>query len=242
MPPYYPVFLDVRDRRCVIIGGNRVAEEKAARLFEFGASAVVISPELTDGLASMLDDGLAWIRRGYEPGDLEGAFIAIVADTSDDDVNKAVSVEAKQRNVPLNVADVTDLCTWIAPSIVRRGDVVVAASTGGSSPALARRFREQLNRTNRVETGYDLMALADLAPLLSAARQELARQGVRLNPDHWQACLTDDLIDLVRAGRAREASECLIANLMAGAACGCPEGVCRMWEELGEPEASAQAP
>ena len=99
-----------------------------------------------------------------------------------------------------------------------------------------------MNRTNRVETGYDLMALADLAPLLSAARQELARQGVRLNPDHWQACLTDDLIDLVRAGRAREASECLIANLMAGAACGCPEGVCRMWEELGEPEASAQAP
>ena len=76
MPPYYPVFLDVRDRRCVIIGGNRVAEEKAARLFEFGASAVVISPELTDGLASMLDDGLAWIRRCYEPGDLEGAFIS----------------------------------------------------------------------------------------------------------------------------------------------------------------------
>ena len=138
MPPYYPVFLDVRDRRCVIIGGNRVAEEKAARLFEFGASAVVISPELTDGLASMLDDGLAWIRRGYEPGDLEGAFIAIVADTSDDDVNKAVSVEAKQRNVPLNVADVTDLCTWIAPSIVRRGDVVVAASTGGVQPRLWR--------------------------------------------------------------------------------------------------------
>ena len=190
----------------------------------------------------MVEDGLAWIRRGYEPGDLEGAFIAIVADTSDDEVNRAVSAEAKQRNVPLNVADVTDLCTWIAPSIVRRGDVVVAASTGGSSPALARRFREQLNRTNRVETGYDLMALADLAPLLSAARQELARQGVRLNPDHWQACLTDDLIDLVRAGRAKEASECLIANLMAGAACGCPEGVCRMWEELGEPEASAQAP
>ena len=242
MPPYYPVFLDVRDRRCVVIGGNHVAEEKAARLIEFGASAVVISPELTRGLASMVDGGLSWVRRGYEPGDLEGAFVAIVADTSDDDVNRAVSAEARERNVPLNVADVTDLCTWIAPSIVRRGDVVVASSTGGASPALARRFREQLNGTNRVETGYDLMALADLAPLLSSARQELVRQGVRLNPDHWQACLTDDLVDLVRAGRTKEASECLIANLMAGTVCGCPEGVCRMWEELGEPEASAQAP
>ena len=130
----------------------------------------------------MLEGGLAWVRRGYEPGDLEGAFVAIVADTSDDDVNRAVSAEARERNVPLNVADVTDLCTWIAPSIVRRGDVVVASSTGGASPALARRFREQLNGTNRVETGYDLMALADLAPLLSSARQELVRQGVQTQP------------------------------------------------------------
>ncbi len=241
MPPYYPVFLDVRGRRCVVIGGNGVAEEKAARLLEYGAGAVVVSPELTDGLAAMVDDGLAWVRRGYRPGDLEGAFIAIVADTSDDDVNRAVSAEARERNVPLNVADVTDLCTWIAPSIVRRGDVVVAASTGGASPALARRFREQLDGTNRVETGHDLMALADLAPLLSAARRELARQGVRLNPDHWQACLTDDLIDLARAGRTKEASERLVANLMAGTECGCPEGVCRAWEELGEPGGAAQA-
>ncbi len=242
MPPYYPVFLDVRGRRCVIIGGNRVAEEKAARLMEYGAHVAVISPKLTGGLASMLEGGGSWIPRGYEAGDLEGAFIAIVSDTRDDHVNRAVSLEARERNVPLNVADVTEMCTWIAPAVVRRGDVVVAASTGGASPALARRFREQLNKTNRVETRYDLMALADLAPLLSDARRELARRGVRLNPDHWQACLTDDLIDLIRAGSAKEASERLISNLMTGADCGCPAGVCRMWEDLGAPPPASQAP
>ncbi len=143
MPAYYPVFLDLRDRRVVVVGGGALGEEKGERLKEYGAKTVVIAPELTPALSHMAQEGeITWIERGYEAGDLEGAFIAIVADTSDPDVNEAAFDEAKERNVPLNVNDVTHQCTWIAPSVVKRGEVIVATSTGGGSPAPARKIRE----------------------------------------------------------------------------------------------------
>jgi siroheme synthase-like protein len=215
-----------------------MGEEKATRLHEFGARVEVISSEATDGLRELADGGrLTWTRRGYRPGDLSGAFIAIVADTSDTEVNRAVSEEARQRNVPLNVVDVTHLCTWIAPAIVRRGDVIVAASTGGASPALARKMREELAGTGHLDSRHGVMDFAQLAPLLAEARAELARRGVRLNPDHWQVCLTDELVDLVRSGDDGKAMEALMSCLMTGADCGCEGGTCREWVEL----AAAQA-
>ncbi len=233
MPAYYPVFLDVRGRRCVVFGGGDVGEEKAGRLVEYGADTVVISSEVHGSVREIADrGGLTWISRGYLPGDLEGAFIAIVADTSDGAVNEAVSREALERNVPLNVADVTSLCTWIAPAVVRRGEVIVATSTGGTSPALARKFREELAGTSRTGSRHPVMEYADLAPLLSSVRSELQRKGVRLTPDHWQACLTDDLVDMLRAGRADEARLTLMASLMTGADCDCRNGACKMWESM----------
>ncbi len=233
MPAYYPVFLDLRDRRCVVIGGGDLGEEKAVRLLEYGARVVLISAEINDALSQAVDgERVTWIHRKYEPGDLESAFIAIVADTSDRKLNRAVSEEAKERNIPLNVVDVTPLCTWIAPAIVRRGDVVLAASTGGASPALARRFREELSGTSRITSRHGLMELADLAPLLSEVRGVLARQRITLFPDHWQVCLTDDLLDLVQAGEAQGARELLMSRLMMGTDCGCEDRVCRMYEEL----------
>ncbi len=233
MPAYYPVFLDVRDRRCVVIGGGDLGEEKATRLLEYGARVEVISPDITDDLLKEVDgERLTWVRRGYEQGDLEGAFIAIVADTSDGKANRNVSEEARARNVPLNVSDVTHLCTWIAPAVVRRGEVIVAASTGGASPALARKFREELAGTGRVPSRLGVMEWADLAPLLSEVREELAGKGIRLNVDHWQACLTDDLVDLVQSGRSKEAKESLMSRLLIATECDCEDGICKMWEDL----------
>ena len=236
MPAYYPVFLDIRGRRCVVIGGGALGEEKVDRLVDYGADTVVIAPDLTEKLHRMAGRGeINWIDRGYRAGDLEGAFIAIVADTSDSGVNKAVSVEAKERNVPLNVNDVTHLCTWIAPAVVRRGDVIVAASTGGASPALARKFREELAGTSRTGSRHKVMEYAELSPLLAAARQKLLRDGIRVKPDHWQACLGDDLVDMVHEGRNDEAGAVLMERLMVGADCDCPQESCKMWEELAVP-------
>ena len=241
MPLYYPVFLDLRGRRVVVIGGGAMGEEKVTRLMPYGADVVVVSPDVTDEVSKLAQDGqVEWTRRLYRGGDLEGAFIAIVADTSDDAVNHAVSEEARQRNVPLNVADVTDLCTWITPSVARRGEVIVATSTGGASPALARRFREILNGECRLDSRHELMDFADLAPLLSDARKQLLDNGIRLNLDHWQACLTDELIDLVQSGDIERASQVLMDNLLVGTTCDCSDTVCAMYEEMAQPTPVSQ--
>ena len=241
MPLYYPVFLDLRGRRVVVIGGGAMGEEKVTRLLPYEAQVVVVSRDVTDEVAELADDGkIEWVRRPYRRGDLDGAFIAIVADTSDDAVNQAVSEEARERNVPLNVADVTELCTWITPSVARRGEVIVATSTGGASPALARRFREILNGECRLDSRHELMDFADLAPLLSDARKQLLDNGIRLNLDHWQACLTDELIDLVQSGDIERASQVLMDSLLVGTTCDCSDTVCAMYEEMAQPTPVSQ--
>ncbi len=190
---YYPAFIDVRDRNCIVIGGGALGEEKVLKLLECGARVIVISSHVTAAVRALSDDGtVTWIERGYLPGDLEPAFIAI-ASTDDDAVDRQIAEEAGERNVLLNVVDVTHLCTFIAPSVARRGDVTVATSTGGASPALARTFREKLERSRILE-------YADLAPVLSRARAELRRRGIRVAPDHWQSCITEGLLEMVQSG------------------------------------------
>ena len=208
MPAYYPAFIDVRGRRCVVIGGGRIGEEKVRKLLECDAGVVVISPEVNDGVRDLEHDGrVTWLRREYEPGDLAGTFLAIAA-TDDNAVNRQIAAEAEERNVLLNVVDVTHLCTFIAPSVVRRGEVTVATSTGGASPALARKFREELSRSR-------LLEYADLAPLLSEARTELKRLGATVDPDHWQTCISEELLSLVQSGQDEEARAMLMSNLLA---------------------------
>ncbi len=241
MPLYYPVFLDLRGRRVVVIGGGDMGEEKVTRLLLYDAKVVVVAPDVTDEVSELADSGkIEWVRRQYRRGDLDGAFITIVADTNDEAVNNSVSEEARERNVPLNVADVTHLCTWITPSVARRGDVIVATSTGGASPALARRFREILNGECRLESRHELMDFADLAPLLSEARLQLLDKGIRLNLDHWQACLTDELIDLVQAGDIERARNVLMDSLLVGTTCDCADDVCQMYEEMALPALAAE--
>ena len=210
MPNYYPVFININGRRCVVIGGGNVGEDKVQRLLDCEADVTVISPQVNDGVRKLVAGGkITWLQRQYRPGDLEGAFIAI-ASTDDNSVNRQIAQEAEQRNILLNVVDVTQLCTFIAPSVARRGEVTIASSTGGASPALARTFREKLVASRILE-------YADLAPLLSEARSELKRRKITVHPDHWQACITEDLLDMVQAGNNEEAAETLMSRLLDGA-------------------------
>ena len=233
MPTYYPVFIDVKGRNCIIIGGGNIGEEKVHKLLDCEAKITVISPEVNADVQELVDnDRLFWHQREYRQGDLEGAFIAI-ASTDNNDVNRQIAKEAEERNVLLNVVDVTHLCTFIAPAVARRGDVTIAASTGGTSPALARKFRELLNGSS-IEAGHALMDYAELAPLLADARAEIREKGITLLTDHWQACITDNLVDMVMDGKYGEAREIVMTDLMKGTTCDCSDGVCKMWEEKKE--------
>ena len=145
MSRYYPAYLDLAGRRAVVIGGGDVAERKIAQLLASGADVTLVSPGATQEVARLAADGaVRWIRRAYAPGDLAGAWIAVAA-TDDEAVNRAVHAEAERERTLLNVVDRTELCGFIAPSIVERGPVTFAISTAGASPGA----RAQAPRAHR---------------------------------------------------------------------------------------------
>ena len=214
MPRYYPIFLDVQDRKAVVFGGDHEAERKVRYLIECGANVTLVSPEseLTAGLHEMTNCGsIDLSSRGYRPGDLKGAWLAIVADTSDDEVNRSIYEEARARNVVLNVMDVTNLCTFIAPAIIHRNDVTVAVSTAGTSPALARRLRERMSDTQHCRC----LQWADMGPLLAEVRTDVRARRVPVTPDDWQDSMTDDLLERFRSGDDAGAKKELARRLEA---------------------------
>lgn len=138
----YPIFLDLRDRRCVVVGGGKVAGRKARKLLQARALVKVVASEVEPALASIAVEAE---HRPYEPGDLAGATLAFAA-TDSREVNAAVAREAKERGIPVNVADRPSEGDFALPSTLRRGGLQVAVSTGGASPTLAREIRQELER------------------------------------------------------------------------------------------------
>jgi precorrin-2 dehydrogenase/sirohydrochlorin ferrochelatase len=136
----YPIFLDIGGRRCVVVGGGEVANRKARKLLQARARVVVISPEIGAELESV---AVEVYRRPYKDGDLEGAYLAFAA-TDSREVNAAVAREAGERGIPVNVADKPSDGDFALPSTLRRGRLQVAVSTGGVSPTLARRIKDEL--------------------------------------------------------------------------------------------------
>jgi len=141
-PNYYPAYLDLKGKKCVVVGGGRVAERKIRALLKAGAAVYTISPELTPPLKRLKAAGsIRHSARAYKKGDLKGAWLAIAA-TSDETINKAVS-----RDAPflVNVVDAPELANFIAPAVVQSGPLQIAVSTGGSSPAMAASIRRELD-------------------------------------------------------------------------------------------------
>lgn len=165
----HPVFLGLAGEPVVVIGGGEVAERKVTSLLESGARVTVVAPAVTPEVAGLAAVGAVRLhRRRYTPGDLAGCRLAYAA-TDDPAVNRAVRAEATERGVWLNVADQPELCDFLAPAVVRRGDLTLAVSTNGASPALARRIREALER--RFGPEY-----ADALARLRAERERLRRE------------------------------------------------------------------
>lgn len=143
-PVYYPAFLNLTGKRCVVVGGGQVAERKTARLLASGARVCMISPTLTAALQAMVDTmQMTWVARAYETGDLVGAFL-VVAATNRPEVNRAVLEDAKAACQLINVVDAGVLGSFIVPASVEQGDVHVAISTSGIDPRRAQQLRKYL--------------------------------------------------------------------------------------------------
>jgi len=145
----YPLMINLQGRRVIVVGGGRVALRKVAGLLESGAEVAVISPEMEPGLEELArQDAIVWVRKCFDELLLDSySDIALIFGTTNSrEVNVAIYEEAAKRKIPCNIADVPDLCTFIVPAVINQGDLMIAVSTGGSSPALARRIREDLSR------------------------------------------------------------------------------------------------
>ena len=197
MSRYYPVLLDVGGRPCLVIGGGEVAEAKARGLLACGARVTLIAPAVTSGLRNLAAAGrIHWVQRDYRPGDLEGFMLAIAA-TDSPAVNRRVWQEAEERRIWLNAVDDPDHCSFILPAVHRQGDLVLAVSTGGKSPALAARLRDRL--AARLGPEY-----ARWLELLGRLRPEVTRRVP--DPDArkalWYRIVDSDALDRLRAGDA----------------------------------------
>ena len=163
---FIPIFFDVTGRRCVVIGGGEVAARKVESLLEAGAHVTVISPRLSPPLQAAVARGLVThIARDYAPGDIKGCVLAYAA-TDDPKLHRELAAEARTLGIPINVADVPELCSFIAPAVVKRGALQIAISTGGASPAFAARIRRELE--DRFGAEYALTL-----DLMRAARRRL---------------------------------------------------------------------
>lgn len=142
--PFYIACLRLSGRRALVVGGGEVGLEKVEGLLACGADVLLVAPDAVPALQELAAEGsIRWERREYRSGDLEGCLIAIAA-TDDTDVNIAVSDDAEQRAMLVNVVDVPPLCNFILPAIVRTGPLAVAISTAGASPALAKRMKREI--------------------------------------------------------------------------------------------------
>ena len=195
MTAFYPVFLDLRGRRAVVIGGGAVAEQKVHGLVGAGAHVTVVSTDVTPALGALARrNAIEHKRRPYRRGDIKGAWLAIAA-TDDRGTNGAVWAEAEQLGVPLNAVDDLEHCSFIAPAVHRKGDITVAVSTAGKSPALAVRLRQRIARlVGRAE--------ARLCELLGELRPGLAERvpDAPARTALWYRIVDSDVIDFVRRG------------------------------------------
>lgn len=193
----YPIFLvNLRHQRCLVVGGGAVAERKARSLLQAGARVTVISPALTIGLQRLVQEGdLEWVTRGYQQGDLAEAFLVIGA-TDDADANERVWREAAERGVLVNIVDDPARCNFIVPSLVRRGDLCIAISTGGNSPALAKRLRERLEAEFGAEYAAFVALLGDLREKVKEKYPEAKERRAI-----WYRLVDSDIVELIGQGR-----------------------------------------
>ena len=203
---YYPIFLDLTGRRCIVIGGGAIAERKIEGLLAAGAEITVVSPEISEGVRRLLAQrSIKHVSRKYENGDLSGYRLAFVA-TDDPATAAAVFSEARASGIWVNCADVPSCCDFILPAVIRRGELAVAVSSGGASPAATRAIREELE-------SYLTQEFAQLVQTASEVRADLRQRSIHARAESWNEALKGEFRRLLRQGKAAEAKQVLLTQL-----------------------------
>jgi uroporphyrin-III C-methyltransferase/precorrin-2 dehydrogenase/sirohydrochlorin ferrochelatase len=209
--PYYPAFLDLRRKRVVVVGAGIIATGKVRGLLPCGPDPlVVIAPEASSFVKRSAREGrLTWIERDYADGDLAEADVCFAA-TNDRGINAIVAAEARRRRIPVLAVDDVPNCDFIAPSVITRGDLIIAMSTGGRSPAFARWVRERFDRDVPAHWG-------DLLDVVATAREQLGHVRSRVTPEQWLGAIDEELERQVQRGEKDEALRTLLRRLVPGA-------------------------
>lgn len=201
--PYYPVFLDMRGRLAVVIGGGSVAERIIVSLLRYGADVLVIAPDVTPAIDALVAEGLIeHEQRGYVRGDLAGAFVVYSA-TDSVEVDRAVWQEAEGQGCLVSVAEEPELCNFIAPSVVNRGLLQFAISTSGAAPVLAKRLRRRLED----EFGPEWEAYARLLREVRLLAMERLSGDRRATEALLAAIVDSDVFDRLSGGDMPSADE-----------------------------------
>lgn len=202
MNTYYPVYIQLHGQPCVVIGGGNIAEGKVEGLLAAQANVTVISPTITPRLRDLAGEKrISYLARAYQTGDLIGAFLVICA-TDRTEINHAVWQEATANRQLVNVVDDTPRCNFIAPSILRNGDLTIAISTSGKAPALAVRLKERLQR----ELGPEYARFLELAGEL---REPLAQHipDFEARKALWYELVDSEILDVLARGDESSARE-----------------------------------
>ncbi len=208
---YYPVNLDVRNRRCLVVGGGSVGKRKAITLLNCGAVVTVVSPEFDQQLLDLVFTGsISLKKRHYQTADLNGMFLVIGA-TNNKKLNLQIKKDAEISGILCNIVDQPEACNFILPAIVQRGDLIIAISTSGKSPAFAKKLRKDLEKKFGREYALFLR-------LMGAIRTRLL--GRNNNPEAYnhlfERLINSNLIELIRESKIKEINAILVEILGKG--------------------------
>jgi len=194
---YYPIAIDVTNKKCLVVGGGEVALRKAQSLSDAGAVVTVIAPEIDSRIMEI--PGVKIGRRTYREGDAAG-YVLVFTATGDRTINAAVSAEAKRNGIPVNVVDDPELCSFIVPSSVRRGDLLIAITTSGKSPALSKKIRRELEERYGPE-------YVDFVDMLGELRDEVKEKYPTQTEREaaFNRLINCGILELLREGKREEA-------------------------------------
>ena len=192
---YYPICLDVKDKKCVIVGGGEVAARKIVFLLNCEANITVISPQIKEEINAFVQEKkIELIDRKYQEKDLNNAFLVIVA-TDDQELNKQISHEARNKGILVNMVDSAEDSTVILPAVLSRGSLSIAVSTEGKSPALAKKIRDDLREVFGKEYIGFVELLGNLRQVVKTTFDQPKRHII------WNKLLTSELLELLKKGR-----------------------------------------